>query len=128
LGGREANADVGACILPAAPPLQEAFSRHAPDHFRNCRSVNACRLDEIGLGWIVAVRDAQQHSELPRCQIGLINLLGEDFIGALRRAMQEMEDGIVNRRSIPCAPHHDNLQVGSPARTIDTTNDNWQAV
>ena len=74
---------VGPRILPTATALQQALSHHAPDQIRNRRSVNACRLNNSGLGWIVAMRDAQQHSELSRCQIRLINLLGEDFIGAL---------------------------------------------
>jgi len=98
-------------ILPTAAALQQALSNHTPDHLGNRGPIDTCALNDLGLGGVVAAGDTQQDGELPRCQTGLPSLLGEDFIGALRHAMQEVDDNIVNRRSIPFALLHGHLQV-----------------
>ena len=56
------------CATTSEPPapLQEALLQHAADHVRQCRAVDACALDELGLAQPLLPGDCLENYELPR--------------------------------------------------------------
>ena len=65
--------------------------------------------DVEGQSWLCL--DGLLNEDSPAQTLGEAIRDGEDFIGALRHAMQKVDDNIVNRRSIPFALLHGHLQV-----------------